>query len=261
MDKKVYEVLSKIEFSGYEAYVVGGYVINFLSNKDSFDIDIATSAKTEQLEEMFKEYDYKIKNKCLYFEIAKFTFEITPFRIDQKYFNNRNKFKSKYTNKVQKDSKRRDFSINAIYMNKEEEVLDFHNGLKDLNNKNLRMIGNPNKRLKEDYLRILRAIRFSVTLGFEFDEKLEKIIKKYKHFVSCLSSFRKKEELNKMLNTDILKTIKIIEKYNLYKELMIPYNIKYTKDIYGFWAQTNYSLFPFARKEIKQIETYLDIKK
>jgi len=259
MDKEIYEILNRIELFNCEAYVVGGFVRDHLSNVKSLDIDIATNAKLEKLKEIFLEYDYKIKNECLYFCRKEYNFEITTYRVDKKYLNHRNNFESKYTNKDIKDSKRRDFTVNALYMNKIGKIRDFNKGLKDFKKKRLKMMGNPNKRLKEDYLRILRAFRFLVTLDFYLDKRLEKYIKKYKNKIKELSFYRKKEELNKMLNKNINRTVDIINEYDLYSELSILKKIDKVNDIYEFWSYTDYEKYPFTKKEKSQIKYYLSI--
>ena len=158
--------------------------------------------------------------------------------------------------------KRRDFTINTLCINSQEEYVDIKDAKKDLDKKIIRLIG-PKTKLKKDSLRILRAIRFATYLDFELDKKLEKAIKKYKTYLENLSYDRKKQELEKILkDKNATYGIKLIKKYDLEKYLKINLkNVILTKNINGIWAQilTDDS-YNFTKEEYKQINKIIKLK-
>ena len=133
-------------------------------------------------------------NVSLIFE--KVRFEITTFRKELKYKDHRRPEKTFYVNSLDEDLKRRDFTINTLCIDKNGKEIDLMRAKDDLDNKIIRMVGNPKTRLKEDALRILRAVRFATVLNFKIEDNLKGCIKRYGHYLRKLSSDRKKEELD-----------------------------------------------------------------
>jgi tRNA nucleotidyltransferase (CCA-adding enzyme) len=249
MNKIAKEILNTLDKKGYEAYIVGGYVRDCLLGSESNDIDICTSAKMKDVVSMFhgKVNDYGSLN----LKINDYNIDITTYRIDGDYLNRRPTNIS-YTKLLDVDLQRRDFTINTICMDKNGKVIDKLNGINDLNKGIIRMVGNTEEKIKEDPLRILRAIRFCTILDFTLDEELEKEIIKNKELVKSLSTYRIKEELSKiLLSSNYNIGLDFIHNNGLDKLLGISYNnIIYTRDVCGMWAQINFiNDLPFTKNE------------
>lgn len=248
------EILKLLEKNHFESYIIGGYPRNKYLNIKSQDIDICTSAKYKELKKIFPKI--KKNNYGSYIIFYKNQqYEITTFRKEGKYKNNRFPQKIRYTKKIKKDLKRRDFIINTLCIDKTGNYVDLKNAKKDLDNKIIRLVGNK-KSLEKDALRILRTIRFATTLDFKLDKKLEQAINKYKHLLTNISYDRKKKELDKIFeDKNILYGIELIKKFELEKYLSINVDkIVPTKNI-GIWAQIIIdNSYPFTKEEKKQIK-------
>lgn len=193
-------VLSKLKENGYQAYVVGGAVRDFLMGKTPHDYDLTSDALPSQISDVFKDFYQEHsgeKHGTIRVIIDHKPIEITTFRCDEGYTDYRRPDNVEFVKDVYIDSKRRDFSINAFYYS-EGHIYDFHEGLEDLNNKVIKTIGNPSARFHEDALRILRAIRFSAKLGYEIESKTKTAL------LDC------KEELNLIVKERILIELKEI---------------------------------------------------
>ena len=193
-------VLSKLKENGYQAYVVGGAVRDFLMGKTPHDYDLTSDALPSQISDVFKGFYQEHsgeKHGTIRVIIDHKPIEITTFRCDEGYTDYRRPDNVEFVKDVYIDSKRRDFSINAFYYS-EGHIYDFHEGLEDLNNKVIKTIGNPSTRFHEDALRILRAIRFSARLGYEIESKTKTAL------LDC------KEELNLIAKERILIELKEI---------------------------------------------------
>ena len=170
IEEKAFKILGILQEHNHEAYIVGGYVRDKLLGRNSNDIDICTSATPKEIIEIFP--NTSSPNYGSINIIYKNTiFDITTFRKEIKYQDNRLPVKLKYIKSIKKDLLRRDFTINTICMDKEGNIIDYLNIKTDLDNKIIRTVGNPRYRLKEDSLRILRAIRFATILDFEIESK------------------------------------------------------------------------------------------
>lgn len=260
------KMLNKLDENGFEAYIVGGYPRDLILNRKSFDIDICTDATPKELKEIFKDSMLpKVEYGSVTVIYYKIRFEITTFRKDLKYENHRLPVKIKYIGKLIDDLKRRDFTINTLCIDKDGNIIDLLNGRKEIESKIIKMVGNPKHKLKEDSLRILRAIRFATILDFELDEELKKYIKKYGYLLKELSYFRKREELEKIfLSSNALKGVKLIKESELDKHLELSNldNLKITSSIIGIWAQLNvediYTFSNHEKKYIKQIKELMN---
>jgi len=192
-------IIKKLHESGYEAYFVGGFVRDYLLNLESKDVDITTNALPEDVEKIFK--NTKATGKK-YGTISVFiddlSFEVTTYRVDQKYLNHRKPESVIFSHKLREDLSRRDFTINALAMNGNLEIIDLFNGQKDLKNRVIRAIGNPNERFKEDALRILRALRFVSRLDFSIEENTLLSMKNNLHLLNELANERILQELEEI---------------------------------------------------------------
>ncbi len=258
------EILELLEGHGFSAYIVGGYVRDFLLGINSTDVDICTNAKINEITSFIlgtvNEYNsLNIKKNEL-------NIDITTFRIEGAYLNRRPTILS-HTNDLESDLLRRDFTMNAICMDKNGNIIDPLNGRKDLKQGVIRMIGDTNKKIIEDPLRILRAIRFATVLDFTLAPTLYKEIEKNGKLLKTLSSYRKKEEIGKILvSPNLKKGLKLLKKLHLCEYLGIRFkNVVYTKDVCGMWAQLEIcDEFPFTKQEKKNIvkvQEIVDLKR
>lgn len=169
LPKKVELILNQLNNAGYEAYVVGGCVRDSLLNRKPHDWDICTSATPEQTIKVFENYHIiptGIKHGTVTIMIEREGFEVTTYRIDGKYSDNRRPDNVSFSTNLEDDLKRRDFTINAMAYNPSEGIIDYYNGIDDLKNQLIRCVGNPKERFSEDILRVLRLWRFCIQLGF-----------------------------------------------------------------------------------------------
>ena len=181
---------------GEDTYIVGGYVRDKLLNINSYDIDIITKRTKDELQSIFSLPVNKFGG--LNFSYDKYHFTITSFREDLVY--NKNGFPAKINFNVdlKTDLKRRDFTINAICLDKDEKIIDYMEGVKDLNNKIIKTIGDANLRIKEDPLRIFRAIRLASNLNFKLDLELIVAINNNKSLIKNISKNKINKELSKI---------------------------------------------------------------
>lgn len=230
-------VLSKLKENGYQAYVVGGAVRDFLMGKTPHDYDLTSDALPSQISDVFKEFYQEHsgeKHGTIRVIIDHKPIEITTFRCDEGYTDYRRPDNVEFVKDVYIDSKRRDFSINAFYYS-EGHIYDFHEGLEDLNNKVIKTIGNPSTRFHEDALRILRAIRFSAKLGYEIESKTKTALLDCKEELNLIAKERILIELKEISSTsNFFRNIK--EYFPIFK-LIIPCLDKIGNsidDIYNF---------------------------
>lgn len=186
--------------SGYEAFMVGGCIRDLLLNKNPMDYDIATSAPPEITERLFsKTIPTGIKHGTITVIINNTPYEVTTYRTEGKYIGNRRPEEVNFVTDIKEDLSRRDFTINALAYNDRKGLLDFFNGLSDLNNRFIRCVGEPNLRFNEDALRMLRAIRFSAQLDFDIDIYTYSSIKKNYKLINNISKERVRDEFKKIL--------------------------------------------------------------
>lgn len=230
-------VLSKLKENGYQAYVVGGAVRDFLMGKTPHDYDLTSDALPSQISDVFKDFYQEHsgeKHGTIRVIIDHKPIEITTFRCDEGYTDYRRPDNVEFVKDVYIDSKRRDFSINAFYYS-EGHIYDFHEGLEDLNNKVIKTIGNPSTRFHEDALRILRAIRFSAKLGYEIESKTKTALLDCKEELNLIAKERILSELKEISSTsNFFRNIK--EYFPIFK-LIIPCLDKIGNsidDIYNF---------------------------
>jgi tRNA nucleotidyltransferase (CCA-adding enzyme) len=183
------EILSKINSQGYLAYIVGGTVRDYLLKKEIHDIDLTTNMPLDEIKQIFDTYDNGLDYQSITIEYKGNSFEITHFRADEEYKDHRHP-SVLLVNSYQEDAQRRDFTINALAMDKNGEILDFYDGIKDLNEKTIKTIGDPFQRFSEDALRILRGLYFSSKLGFEIESNTLFAMVDKKELLATLSEER-----------------------------------------------------------------------
>ena len=197
----VTEILNILHTGGHEAYCVGGAVRDSLMGFTPEDWDITTSARPDETEELFKDYktiDTGLKHGTLTVIINHKPYEITTFRIDGEYNDNRHPEEVIFTPDLKDDLARRDFTVNAIAYNS-EGIVDLYGGREDIYNSIIRTVGDPDKRFNEDGLRILRALRFASVLGFEIEHETASAIHRNRHLLKNISAERISTELSKLI--------------------------------------------------------------
>lgn len=208
-------VMDILHKEGYEAYIVGGCVRDSILGREAHDWDICTNAKPCVIEHIFTLRGFRLINMngieygTVTVSKGEKSYEITTYRIDKKYIDNRFP-EVEFTNDLFEDLSRRDFTINAMAYDYDKKCLiDLFNGQSDIENKIIRAVGNPKDRYKEDALRMMRAIRFSAQLGFEVDDLDKHYIMIQCNDLKNISAERKRSELEKILMSDASKLFKM----------------------------------------------------
>jgi len=193
-------IVCHLKASGYEAYFVGGCVRDFILGKDSNDFDIVTSALPDQIVRLFsKTVLTGAQFGVVTVIVNHHPYEVATFRSDDVYEDGRHPSKVHYSS-VKEDVFRRDFTVNGLLMDPTDgKILDYVNGHTDIENKIIRTIGSPDSRFNEDYLRMLRAIRFAANLRFEIDAETKYSIQRHAPKIKQISAERVRDELNKIL--------------------------------------------------------------
>lgn len=226
--KDVSFLIDMIYENGYEAFMVGGCVRDSVLNLIPNDYDITTNAKPKEIINIFKDYkiiDTGIKHGTVSIILNNNIYEITTYRIEGEYENNRRPKTVEFTSSIEEDLRRRDFTINAMAYNKQFGIIDKFNGLEDLQNRIIKTVGNPDERFKEDGLRMIRAIRFSSKLGFNIDENTLNGIYKNSYIIKNISTERINDEFTKILLSDNPQNIILLYKTNIFKYLGIHCNL------------------------------------
>lgn len=202
MPKNVDIAINLLQSAGFEAYAVGGCVRDSLLGKTPNDWDITTSAKPEDMKSVFAEFhciDTGIKHGTVTVVIDGEPLEITTFRLDGEYEDNRHPKSVTFTSNLGADLGRRDFTVNAMAYSKMTGTVDLFGGQNDLKNGIIRCVGDPDRRFNEDALRILRALRFASALDFEIEEKTAQSLLKNRALLGNISEERIAKELLKLV--------------------------------------------------------------
>lgn len=229
-------VLYTLSKHGYEANLVGGAVRDLLLDKEPKDFDVATNATPEQVKAIFRNCRLIGRRfRLAHIHFGRHIVEVATYRASHQ---NQNEggvvsedgriLRDNVYGNIEEDAIRRDFTVNALYYNIADfSIIDYAGGVTDLNNKLLRLIGDPEKRYREDPVRMLRAIRFSVKLGFEIEEKSEKPIHELKCLLADIPPARLFEEnLKLFMGGDALENFKAINNYGIF-EMMFPLATKW----------------------------------
>jgi len=244
-DSKIEKFLEFTKLNNIDIYLVGGYIRDFLIAKECFDLDFALVSDYDEACKKLKNR-YKIEKndyyKCIKFKIDEYEIEITHARKEREYLDYRHPFTIEFTNDIKEDCLRRDFTINALYY-KDNKIYDYVNGMEDINNHKLKVIGDTPTRFKEDPLRILRMIRFSCD-NFDISESDKRIILDSSYLLKELSEPSFNKEFDRILMINNLYVI------NEYKDLFEDYfNVKF-KDL----------IVLNKLDKLEEKKTYLNIK-
>lgn len=200
LPKNVEYIITTLENAGFEGYAVGGCVRDILLNRNPDDWDITTSASPAQVKGLFaKTIDTGIQHGTITVLIGKETYEVTTYRIDGEYEDSRHPKEVIFTSNLLEDLKRRDFTINAMAYNDRSGIVDAFDGMKDLENKIIRCVGNAKERFTEDALRMMRAVRFSGQLGYEIETETAGAVKELAPTLKKISAERICTELTKLM--------------------------------------------------------------
>lgn len=198
LPQSVQFILERLHRQGYEAYVVGGCVRDGLNGEAPHDWDVCTSALPEQTKACFADcglVEIGIKHGTIAVVLDHQPYEITTYRIDGEYLDNRHPEQVKFTPSLREDLARRDFTINAMAFAEETGVIDLFGGVNDLHNRLIRCVGNPDKRFQEDALRILRALRFASRLNYTIEKDTSDAIHRNAPLLQHIAAERIREEL------------------------------------------------------------------
>ena len=249
MVKSAVHLLKAIQELGYEAYIVGGAVRDLSLGAEINDIDIATNCPMETLRSNFKTHNI---TKKLDFEHLNFgvllvdfqgnLFEVAQFRTEKGY-DGRYPSEVNFVQSLEEDVKRRDFTINALAMDADGKVIDYVDGLSDLEHRIVRAVGDPNQRFKEDYLRVMRAARFASKEGFSLDKNTARAAKKVSANITKISPERISREFTKaakMMPMEFARFIRALSSMRvLYRVMPEIEALRYCKHNHGFHPEGN----------------------
>ena len=195
-------VMQQLVDAGYEAYFVGGSVRDMLLHKPISDVDIATSATPQEVKDIFPHtVDVGIEHGTVMVIYHKEGYEVTTFRTEEGYEDFRHPDKVTFVRSLEEDLKRRDFTINALAIGIDDQLMDFFDGIGDLERQCIRCVGDAKERFNEDALRMFRAVRFVGQLGFQIEENTKNAISLLKMNLSKVAVERMKVEFEKMIQS------------------------------------------------------------
>lgn len=196
-------LLGRLYEKGFEAYVVGGCVRDSIMGIVPHDWDICTSATPDQMIEVFsdcKVIPTGLQHGTISVVIDNVPYEITTYRIDGEYEDNRHPKNVEFVSDLKLDLMRRDFTINAMAYNEQDGLVDLFGGIEDISKREIKCVGNPDDRFQEDALRILRAIRFAIRYNFKIELNTKVSLHRYRGLLKNISAERISSELTKMLS-------------------------------------------------------------
>lgn len=259
-------VLDLIEKSGFEAYFVGGSVRDHILGREIADVDIATSALPEELKKIFpKTTDVGIEHGTILVHYKGTPYEITTFRSEAGYSDFRRPDKVSFIRSLKEDLQRRDFTMNAIAMDQNGEIIDPFGGQQAINKKLIETVGNPEERFGEDALRMLRAVRFLSQLSFSIDDNTLKSLQQHCSLLDNIAVERKTVEFEKMLQgRDRAKAVEVLVTSGMYQYLpglvhkenpLIQFSTRLSSelDLIETWVHLIYEL----RLNGKEIDVFL----
>jgi len=220
----VFNAVKKLEMlfskKGFSLYFVGGTVRDYLLKKGICDVDLVTDATPKEMKDFLDNGDFTYeKYGFVKVKFDGYSFDLTTLRIEDEYTDCRHPGKIKFTKKLEEDCLRRDFTINGLYMDTAFNIYDYVGGVSDLNYKLIKMIGNPVKRLSEDPLRIIRAIRFSLTYKLKLDDSLKKAIFKCKDSLGSINPDKIRQDILKIKNSSREEIYKTFSDFGIQKYL------------------------------------------
>ena len=251
--KEIEKILENLQKAGFEGYIVGGCVRDLIMGLKPKDWDVTTNAKPEELQKIFPESFYendfgtvgvKTDSKDSTLKVI----EVTTYRTESEYTDKRHPGKVRFAEKLEDDLKRRDFTINALAMDADGKITDLFGGENDIKSKIVKAVGNAEERFNEDAVRMMRAVRFAATLGFQMEIKTLEAIRKHHGLLQAISKERIRDELIKIINSaDAYKGIDLLRETELLKyvlpELLEGIGIGQNKHhIYNVWEHNLLSL-------------------
>ena len=230
-------IINRLESEGRSAHIVGGCVRDFLLSKRPYDYDITTSALPEEMKRIFsdvKTVETGIKHGTLTVVYDREPYEVTTYRIDGEYEDHRHPKSVSFTDSLRGDLSRRDFTMNAIAYNERDGFVDLFGGIEDIKGGIIRAVGDPSRRFDEDALRILRAVRFSATLGFSVEDSTAKSAAEKAHLLSSVSGERIYTEWKKLIAGDfaydvIVSHSSVMRQFLLDGSLRLPDKLRFAK--------------------------------
>lgn len=261
------KLLKELTDANYKAYLVGGFVRDYLLGIESQDIDVTTNATPKEIKEIFEDSFLPTEDYGSVIVMKRgVRFEITTFRKELTYASHRKPMEIQYIDDLYEDLLRRDFTINTICMNQDGEIIDFLAGRDDLQQGIIRTVGDAAERFEEDCLRILRAIRFATSLDFSLSKEVEQAVIEKRGLLRELSYQRKREELDKIfVSGHVKRGIQLLLDFHLDKvlELKNLAQITNTDSLIGIWSVLDVvDIYPFSNNEkelIADIQTALSL--
>ena len=245
------EIVNKLIENGYEAYIVGGFVRDYLLGIQSNDIDISTNAPIKEIKRIFNGMGRSFDKYFAYhIDIDGYSYDITTFRKEFDYKKNK-PTRLEVAPDLKTDLLRRDFTINTFALDKDGKLIDLLGAKTDLSNRIIRTVGNTTRKFNADKTRIIRSIRFACTLNFNLDDDIIKFITKKKtYLLNEVTKEYLKSELDKIFDSNgVDKFFDILSQYDISKHFDIKFDkIKKAYNRYGIWAQVETSL-TFSKKE------------
>lgn len=219
MEMRLFETLSRhFKEKGFSLYMVGGTTRDFLLGRACSDWDLATDANPEELRILLPKADITfLRYGVIRLKTEQGHVDITSFREEGDYQDFRHPQHITFVRSWKEDAKRRDLTINALYRSADGTIYDAFQGQRDLKERRLRMIGNPFVRFKEDPLRILRVLRFSLLLEFEIEKETEDAMRKTIGLLKKLSKAKMQEEIKKMMVIHPQKAMEMLHEYGIDK--------------------------------------------
>jgi len=222
IENRALNIVSLLQDKGFETYFAGGAVRDMLLNQKIHDVDIATAAKPEEIEKLFPGCESRGKSfGVMVIKAGDLEFEVATFRTDIGTTDHRRPEKVEFSS-AKEDAKRRDFTVNGLFFDPvKNELLDYVGGLKDLQGKTIRLIGDAQVRIEEDYLRLIRAVRFAAKLKFEIEKETFENIFQNADKITSVSKERLRDELSKiLLDESRQEGLKLLAKTGLLKVLL-----------------------------------------
>lgn len=233
--RRVFEVFRK---NGYECYIVGGCVRDFLMGVSPHDFDCATNALPEEILHCFLDFrtiETGIKHGTVTVVSDGMNIEITTYRRDGEYKDCRRPESVSFSASIAEDLARRDFTINAMAYNPEKGLVDLYGGAEAISSSCVACVGTPDRRLTEDALRILRGLRFAATLGFELEAETAVCMHKHRELLRKISAERIYSEFSKLLLGD--NVCGVLTEYRDIVEVFIPELIGTEESVYNYAAR------------------------
>ena len=217
----VKQIIEKLNRAGFEAYLVGGCVRDFVMGETPDDFDLATSALPEQVKGLFEHTaDTGIAHGTITVIEETGTCEVTTFRREGEYLDSRRPSSVSFITSLEEDLRRRDFTMNAMAYHPEKGIVDPFGGVMDIERKLIRCVGNPQKRFEEDALRMLRAVRFACKLGFNLESATFRAIEENAFWIARVSAERIRDELDKAVMSPHPENLNLLSVTGLSREIL-----------------------------------------